>query len=86
MSLAYHARNARSAEMLKNLIRTTEMVAGNKLWTEEEREIIRRLAPDYDAIAKLIPGRTRKAIRQQSSQLGAARRMHIWNGSELAKL
>ncbi|TGE89206.1 hypothetical protein C9418_12735 [Rhizobium sp. SEMIA 4032] len=86
MSLAYFAQNARSAERMRERIRRSGMVAGKSLWTDAEREIIRTLAPDYNSIAKLLPNRTRKAIRQQASQLGSARNMHIWTGAELAKL
>ena len=86
MSLAYYAQNARSAQRMRERIRRSGMVAGKSLWTDAEREIIRTLAPDYNSIAKLLPDRTRKAVRQQASQLGSARKMHIWTGAELTKL
>ncbi|MFW8587527.1 hypothetical protein ACOJBM_29455 [Rhizobium beringeri] len=57
---------------------------GDKLWSEDEIAIVHRLAPDYDAICKLIPHRTRKAIRVQASVFGKANKRHCWTGAEVA--
>lgn len=87
MSLSYHARNAASAVRARKRIRKEGFnMRGDKLWSEDEIEIVRHLAPDYDAICKLIPDRTRKAVRVQASVLGKAHKRHCWTGAEVALL
>ncbi|MGO7375637.1 hypothetical protein [Rhizobium ruizarguesonis] len=87
MSLSYHARNAASAVRARKRIRKEGFnMRGDKLWSKDEIEIVRHLAPDYDAICKLIPDRTRKAIRVQASVLGKAHKRHCWTGAQAALL
>ncbi|MEF3133028.1 hypothetical protein OS035_16340 [Rhizobium sp. 268] len=87
MSLSDHARNAASAVRARKRVRKEGFnMRGEKLWSEDEIEIVRHLAPDYDAICKLIPHRTRRAIRAQASVLGRAHKRHRWTGAEVALL
>lgn len=87
MFLAYYARNAASAERTRRRIkREGHNMNGDKLWTEEEEKIVLQLAPDYDAICKLIPDRNRRSIRQKASDLGVAKEKHIFTGAEIGKL
>lgn len=87
MSLAYFARNARSAERARRRMqREGVTMSGAKLWTDEEREIVEKLAPDYDAIVKRLPHRTRTAIKSQAGKMGLSRAIHIWTAAEISKL
>lgn len=87
MSLAYFAQNAASAVRARKRIRKEGFnMRGDKLWSEDEIAIVHRLAPDYDAICKLLPHRTRKAIRVQASVFGKANKRHRWTGAEVALL
>lgn len=87
MSLTYFARNARSADRARRRMqREGVTMSGAKLWTDEEREIVRNLAPDYDAILKQLPHRTRNAVRNQAGKMGLRRAIHIWTAAEISRL
>ena len=86
MSLAYFSRHAASAERTRERIRRTGRVAGQKLWTETEREKVKQLAPDYKALRSVLRGKTPTAIRFQCSKMGLTKTIHIWTGAELSKL
>ncbi|MDK1377075.1 MULTISPECIES: hypothetical protein [unclassified Sinorhizobium] len=87
MSLAYYARNTASAERTRRRIRREGVnMKGDRLWTDEEREIVRRLAPDYDAMVKKLPHRTRIAVVSQAAKMGLRPKIHIWTASEISKL
>jgi hypothetical protein len=59
---------------------------GHKLYTDAEKEIIRRLSPDYDAICKLIPDRDRESIRSMASRLSVTRGKHVFTAAEISRL
>ncbi|KAA1176464.1 hypothetical protein FP026_27880 [Rhizobium tropici] len=87
MSLAYYARNAATAERNRRRMRREGVTMnGYKLWTEEEKEIVRRLSPDYDAICKLIPSRKRRSIQHMASAMGVAGEKHLYTAAEISKL
>ncbi len=87
MSLAYHARNAASAERARRRIqREGYNMKGDKLWSDSEKQIVLQLSPDYDEICKLIPQRKRRSIRQMASILGVAGEKHIFTAAEISKL
>ncbi len=88
MSLAYYARNAATAERNRRRMRREGMtMKGDKLWTEEERQIILAIGPDFDAIRKKLPKRTRIAIACQCRNMGMKQRVqHIWSAAEISKL
>lgn len=86
MSLAYFSRNADFAERTRERIRRAGYVAGQRLWTDGEREKIKQLAPDYKALRKALRSRSYVAIRHQAGKLGLTKEIHIWTGAELSKL
>ncbi|NTA37536.1 hypothetical protein [Agrobacterium salinitolerans] len=86
MSLAYFSRNADLAQRARERIRRDGYVAGQKLWTDGEREKIKQLAPDYRALRKVLRGRTATAIRFQCSRMGLTKSIHVWTCAELSKL
>ncbi|NTI03474.1 hypothetical protein G6K88_15735 [Agrobacterium rhizogenes] len=88
MSLAYHARNTASAERARRRIqREGYNMKGDKLWTDEERQIILAIGPDFDAIRKKLPHRTRIAIASQCRKMGLKQQQqHIWSAAEISKL
>ncbi|URK87732.1 hypothetical protein LP421_07790 [Rhizobium sp. RCAM05350] len=59
---------------------------GHKLWTDDDREILRNKAPDYDALHKMFPHRTRIAIESQCRKMGLQKTVHIWRGAEISRL
>lgn len=88
MSLAYYARNAASAERARRRMRKEGCtMSGQKLWSEEECEIIREVGPDFDAIHQRLPHRSRIAIRFRCKQMGLTHRpQHVWTAGEISKL
>jgi len=87
MSLTYSARNAATAERnRRRMQREGVTMNGDKLWTDEEKEIVLRLSPDYDEISRLIPHRKRRSIRHIASTLGVARKKHVFTAAEISKL
>lgn len=86
MSLAYHSRNAVMAQRMRARVQRAGEIAGQKLWTEQERETVKQLAPDYKALRKALRRRTYVAIRAQAGKLGLTKAIHIWTGAELSKL
>ncbi len=87
MSLAYHSRNAATAERNRRRIRREGVTMnGHKIWTDEERELIRQLSPNYDELCKLMPSRKRISIRKLASALGVANEKHIFTSAEISKL
>lgn len=52
---------------------TCESLSGNRLWTGEEDDLLRRLyseAPGVESIAGFFPGRTAAGIKQRARKLG----------------
>jgi hypothetical protein len=86
MSLNQYAQNVRLAEMTRARIRRQGHVAGNRLWSEPEKDILRALAPDYVAIHKKLRHRTSVAIQAQCAKLGLRKTIHLWTGAELSLL
>ncbi|MBB3610954.1 hypothetical protein [Rhizobium sp. BK602] len=88
MSLAYYARNAATAERNRRRMRREGVnMRGDRLWTEEERQIILAIGPDFDAIRKKLPNRTRIAIASQCRKMGLKQQQqHIWSAAEISKL
>lgn len=87
MSLAYCARNVASGERARRrMMREGVTMSGARLWTEAEWETVRKLAPDYDAIVKQLPHRTRIAVASQARKMGLQREIHIWSAADIFKL
>ena len=77
---------AAAAWMRDRLEMTGQTPKGHKLWSDEERALIRQLMPDYDRLCTLLPHRTRRAIRGQAGELGLTQKRHQWTGAECLKL
>ncbi len=63
-----------------------ETMAGDKLWSDEEIQIIRSLYPDYVKIESALKTRTLVAIKHKCRAIGLGRRIHLWSAGEIAKL
>lgn len=57
-------------------------------WTYRETEVLRGHWPDMAAMRKLLPHRTKTAIRHMAAKCGAAqpKNQHIWTGAEDKRL
>ncbi|TCL70517.1 hypothetical protein [Rhizobium sp. BK251] len=87
MDLAYLAKNAAIAERARRRMRREGVtMKGHKLWTDAERDVLRELAPDYNAMCKRLPHRTHKAIEGECARLGLRKKIHIWTAAEISKL
>lgn len=62
------------------------MPAAPSFATAAAGEILRSRAPDYDALHKLFPYRTRTAIEAQCRKMGLQKTIHIWKGAEISRL
>jgi len=56
--------------------------AGQRLWTALEMETLRRLHPDYGALVRALPRRTRNAIEKKAQKLGLSKPRRVWNEAE----
>lgn len=63
----YADASSRPDRIAEPLIRLTPR---RDLWTTEERDTLKRLWPDIDAIVSALPDRSRSAIRYKAPQLG----------------
>ncbi|MBB4297211.1 hypothetical protein GGI55_001738 [Rhizobium leguminosarum] len=88
MSLAYYARNAASAERARRRMRKEGFtMRGQKLWTEDEFQIIREIGPNFDSIRERLPHRTRVSIESQCRKMGFIQKpQHAWSAAEISKL
>ncbi|MBY3199621.1 hypothetical protein [Rhizobium laguerreae] len=87
MSLSYHSRKAASARFRSRLDQEGYTIRGDKVWTEDERKIVRERWPIFDEIRKALPHRSRIAIRAQCRQMGLkAKAYHVWSAAEISKL
>jgi hypothetical protein len=48
------------------------------IWTEREAAIVRRHYPDYIKIRRLLPHRSRQALRGFAHRYNIARKSHVW--------
>lgn len=55
-------------------------------WSKAEDEVIIRLYPDYDAMAKLLPHRKRMATIARAKALGIQRRLRKWTCAAVRRL
>lgn len=87
MDLRQLARNSKSATRARQrVIRSGFTMSGDEVWTQAQRELVRLHSPNYDHLCKLLPNRSRKAIRWQASAMGVARPKHIYTAAQIAKL
>jgi hypothetical protein len=74
------------ATLLKHIYKTGYTIAGRKVWTTEEMEILYRLHPDYTALLNALPGRTLKAIKRKAGSCGLFPSRQIWTPDEKRQL
>ncbi|MCQ1778219.1 hypothetical protein NOJ05_13510 [Neorhizobium galegae] len=87
MQLSKHnASAARSHANRVRIRRTGATIAGQRLWSEAEDNLIRIHYPDFKTLALLLPERGRGGIRYRGTLLGKAKQHHSWRGSEVSKL
>lgn len=59
---------------------------GNWLWTPDEDQLCIAWYPDIAKLQKLLPRRTREAIRKRGGELSKARIYNCWTANEVRKL
>ncbi|MBY2921032.1 hypothetical protein HF259_06210 [Rhizobium leguminosarum] len=88
MSLSYHSRSVAFADRARD--QTTKegyTINGDKLWTEDERQIARERWPNFDDIRQALPHRSRIAILAQCRKMGLRKKAHhVWSAAEVSKL
>lgn len=84
MQLSRQQRAALNAAIVNRayMRRTGLTYAGQRLWTTLEMETLRRLHPDYGALVRALPGRTRKAIESKAQRLGLPKARRVWSEAE----
>ena len=84
MSLSHHLS---VGERTRSRIARTGLTArGDRVWSPEETEALRRLFPDRKSLRVALPSRTPIAIDRKASKLGLVTRLHAWTGSEVSRL
>lgn len=87
MRLLYAARGAASAYRARErMARTGRTPSGHWLWTKEEDYIVRSLYPDYNALRRKLPRRTRYALKARAARLGVIRKDHVWLAVEVSRV
>jgi|GEM_PF-1717514 len=85
--LAWLANGARSADRLRRqMARTGFTLAGQRLWSDAEVNLLRRLYPDYRKACIALRGRSRSAVQSKALRLGITRPLQIWSDEELRRL
>lgn len=64
------------------MMRTGLTYRGQKIWTAGEIVTLEALYPDYAALTRALPDRTRKAIENKVRRCGLARPLRIWSEAE----
>lgn len=77
------ATTQRNRERIRRSGRTPN---GYRVWTKGEKAIVRALYPDYDALVKALPGRTRNGIQCHARGSGMCPKIHAWTASEVLRL
>jgi hypothetical protein len=88
MTLSYLARNVQSGLRSKaRMLRNGYTMGGQKLWSEEETQVLWRYAGDYASMQRALPNRTAVAIERKCAKVGLPRRhIHLWTAGEITKL
>lgn len=76
----------RSKAAVRSCAKSLGIAPPKQLWRKPEDEAISRLYPDYDALAKLLTHRTRKAIIARAMALGVQRKLRKWTGAAVRRL
>ena len=91
MAYLHNGMKYRSTEELRDRLirrmkRSGQTIAGQPLWSEDEIQVLRDLAPQYDVIGMQLKGRTYEAIRHKCNALGLSKTLHVWSCVEISKL
>ncbi|TPJ11449.1 hypothetical protein FJW04_24130 [Mesorhizobium sp. B2-7-3] len=83
MYLANVSRNAAQAQKSRERTQFTGVTTrGRLLWPASEDEVCRRHYPDYDAMRKLLPHRTRGALKKRCGALKITNARTNWTAKE----
>lgn len=77
--------DGRSA-ILRHIERTGLTIAGQRVWTAAEIEVLRQCYPDREAACSALPGRTRAAIAHKAQRLGLVQPLRIWSDADALRL
>lgn len=82
----YHTPEELRERLDRRMKHTGMTMADQPLWLDQEIEVLRALAPDYDLIKQRLGNRSRRAIRHKCARLGLCKAIHLWTGTEISKL
>ncbi|RWK79627.1 MAG: hypothetical protein EOR51_12000 [Mesorhizobium sp.] len=87
MYLADYSRHTNTAKRTRQRMEFLgRTLSGKKLWSDEEKSLCRQLHPDYKALAKALPHRSRSAIRNYcSTYMPESRIQKSWTGQEQSR-
>ncbi|MFC0220167.1 hypothetical protein ACFFJ7_17400 [Pseudochelatococcus lubricantis] len=77
--------NGRNA-LLRHMVKTGCTIAGDRLWSDVEIEILRQFRPDLDALALALPERGIGAITKKAHQIGLVPSRRAWSADEVPRL
>lgn len=76
-----------SADRLRRYMARTGMtLAGQKLWTDTEIDLLRRFYPTYQHAWAALPGRSRRAVQSKAFRLRITRSLRVWSDDDLKRL
>ena len=86
--LSYHTKGAVAEQTLrKHMTLTGRALNGERLWTADEDDVIRKLEGNLDQITEALPDRTRMAIRRRRIKLGLKSKTQVeWSAEDISKL
>ena len=76
----------RSKDAIRGCAKFIGAAPPRQFWHKQEDEVIVRLYPDYNAIGKLLPHRTRRATFVRAQALGIQRKLRKWTGAAVRRL
>lgn len=83
MYLSDYSRYAAQGQRLRERMhRQGVNQRGDRLWTPKEDQLCRSLYPDYLALTKALPRRTKSAIQSRCKNLGISKKVHVWTAKE----
>lgn len=87
MDLRNLSRNKASAVRARErMLREGVTMKGDQLWTAEELGIVANYYPDYEAIERILPHRTRIAMYYAARKVGVRKSLRAWSASDVSKL
>lgn len=86
MDIRHLARSAAIAQAMREQIRRTGKCGRSRLWMPAELAILRRHYPDVETLVKLLPERTRSAIRLRGGPTKKRGSNSLWTPLEVSIL